>query len=121
MTADELKVKIGKMETALKSDSTPESVKPGIEKALTTARATLAGMEATKKVLKKDFYTAMDKIHTDLTQATVSAFKQADYEAKMEELEKAALEMGVEKGKVENYAYAYVCLLYTSTSPRDRG
>lgn len=108
MTADELKIKIAKMETALKSDSTPKSVKPGIEKALNTARAALAEMEATKKVLKKDFYAAMDKINEGLTQAQVSALKQVDYEAKMSELEKAAAQMGVPEDKVENYAYAYI-------------
>lgn len=113
MTAQEIRGKIATMEKTLANPSTPEEVKPNIEEALKNAKAKLAELEEVdtptpKKVLKKDFYAAMAPKYEGLTQSYFSSLQQKEYEAKLAKLEQAAVKMGVEAAKAEDYAYSFI-------------
>lgn len=113
MTAQEIRGKIATMEKTLANPSTPEEITPNIKEALKNAKAKLAELEEVdtptpKKVLKKDFYAAMTPKYQGLTQAYFSSLRQKEYEAKLAKLEQAAVEMGVEAAKAEDYAYSFI-------------
>ena len=114
--AQQLKEKIEKMEKGLSNPNIQGAAREALETSLGKAKAQLAEMEKTKapspskpnKIYKKDFYAAMDKKYPGLTQATVRAMKQNEYEQLQDSLGKHAIEMGVPEKDAVEYADAYL-------------
>lgn len=107
----ELKEKIATMETGLQGGNLPDAAIPGVEASLEKARKELADLEekkvktpkAPKKLLKKDFYTAMDKLYPETTLTSLQDLSQSKYESRYREMLERAKSIADKDAQARSY------------------
>lgn len=116
---EELQAAISKMETGLSNPNIPDATKEIIQGSLEKAKGELAELQKedqpnpspepkSTKLLKKDFYTAMDEAFPSTTKNGLAALGQSEYEKQYKSFLEKATSIAENKDQAINYLAAWL-------------